>query len=121
MIALDEGALYCDFIEYYHMDFKEMPALTAALMAVNLPVNSRIKLKQSGLMVSVDTFILGAILDALKMQLWAQSKQGTPKPKSILQTMVINDTRQEKDLETYDSPDDFKKAWKEASDKWQQK
>lgn len=53
---------------------------------------------------------MGALLDSVRAINWSHSKPGTPKPKSIAETMIANPTTDDQNIVTFDSPDDFKKA-----------
>ena len=116
MMAIDEGELYADFLQYYHTNFNDLPVDEMATLAHHLPANSRIKLKQSGLTVPIEAFLLGALLDCFKLQIWSMSKQGTAKPQSILPSMIINkENKPEKDIQVYDTGEDFKSAWRKMT------
>ena len=56
MIAADEDALQCDFMETYGvLDYRTLPLHAAARLAVGLRRNSRIRQLEDGLAVPFDT------------------------------------------------------------------
>lgn len=88
MIAADEGALACDFMETYRiMDWRALPARQAALFAYGLGEGSRIRRKLSGALVGPETMLLAAIADALNILVWQNTQaghEGRDQPQSIL-------------------------------------
>lgn len=96
MIALDEDALVCDFAETYNIyNMRGLSVEYAATLAVGLRHSSRIKLKQSGLSVELNSLLLAHIVDNTAINVYAKTKDaqtGRNKPKSILQSL----------METYD-------------------
>ena len=113
MMAEDEDALYCDFAETYHiLDFYSLPVETAARLAAGLRENSRIKSKLNGMKTGMDTFLLAAILDVLRKQLWAQTK-GMEKPEMISPSLLIAKGEQKKETVSYSSAEEFERARRE--------
>ncbi len=113
MIALDEDALICDFAETYQiLDYKRLPVELAATLAAGLRDNSRIKLKISGLRVSVDTLLLARIADSTAINVYAKTKDaktGKNPPKSMVDVIL---GRNEKDeLKKFETGADFKAEW----------
>lgn len=110
MVNLDEGALICDFAEVYHvLDWRSLPVLTAATLAMGLGPNSRIMKKISGTSVDADTLLLAMIADALHVLIWQNTKDGVKgrnRPKRIMQTILGGD--QDKETESFDSVEDFR-------------
>lgn len=92
MIATDEAALRCDFLETYHIpDYRALPARQAALFACGLRESSRIRQKLSGASVAPDILLLAAIADALRILVWQNTEdghRGKNLPRSILETMT---------------------------------
>ena len=92
MIRRDESALICDFAETYHIfDYKSMPPKLAAILAVGLPDNSRIKRKLSGQKASAEILLLANIADSLQLLVWSKTKDGQKnrnRPKSILESII---------------------------------
>lgn len=66
MLALDRDALICDMAETYRIyDIKDVPAGMLAVLASGLGVNSRIRLKEQGLLAPWDTVLLATLVDML--------------------------------------------------------
>lgn len=110
MIKADEDALICDFAETYRIiDYKGLPASRAALLAVGLHDDSRIKRKMSGMVVSTEIMLLASIVDRLSLLVWMQTEDAVKKrnrPKSVLDVMCPK----EKDSVSFDSGEDFLKT-----------
>lgn len=88
MVATDEDALICDFAETYHiLEWRELKPSKAAILAVGLDGNSRIKRKLSNSQASIETLLLAAITDRLSFLVWAKTKDGEKgknKPESLV-------------------------------------
>ena len=112
MVGLDEGALTCDFAETYHvLDWRALPARTAATLAMGLGPDSRIMQKISGARVPFDTLLLAAIADTVRILAWMQTKDGARgrnRPDSILDRLT--GTARTSETAGFDSP--------EAVDAW---
>ena len=115
MIARNEGALECDFAETYHiLDYRELPPKRAALFAVGLPADSRIKRELSGQKHPAEVILLSYIADALQTIAWFKTKdghRGTNRPKSILQEIMKDD---EEKYMSFDSVEAYEAARKRA-------
>lgn len=113
MIAVDEAALRCDFLETYHvMDYRALPARQAALFACGLGPRSRIRQKLSGSPVPLDTALLALIADAVQILVWQRSEDGVNnrnRPKSILRALTGDEAGT--GSVGFDSPEDFE-AWR---------
>jgi len=112
MIALDEHALMCDLAETYQIyDYRQLPVSKVAVFAVGLSHNSRIKLKMSGLNMSVETIILARIADDLSTLVWFNSEDGQKgrnRPKRLLDLLLSNETEQkDDDILAFDSGEEF--------------
>lgn len=98
MVARDEGALECDFLETYHiLDFRALPARRAALFAHGLREDSRIKKKLRGDTVSAETKLLALIADELQILIWQNTEDGVKgrnRPKSILSVLNGEDGKE---------------------------
>ncbi len=107
MMAEDEDALFCDFVETYHiLDFYSLPVETAARLAAGLRGNSRIVSKLSGRETAIDTYLFASMVDLLRYQLWAQSKDGQKgrnRPKLISESLI----HKEKEIVGYSSFEEF--------------
>ena len=112
MLATDRNALLCDFAETYGiLDFRALPVQTAAMLAVGLRDNSRIKMKLSGVTVQPELLLLAAAVDRLSLLVWSKTtdaETGENRPGSIVDTLTgVEETG---DLEAYDTPEEFEKA-----------
>jgi len=114
MISTDNDALICDFAETYHiLDFRQLPPMLSATLAVGLSENSRIKLKMSKQDVRMDSLLLAFIADRLSFLCWAKTKdgaKGTNKPKYILDAIRKADSPSR--VVSFNSVESFEKARK---------
>ena len=119
MIAKDQNALMCDLAETYHIyDYKSLPLTRVAIFAVGLRNDSRIKMKISGTKYPTDTLLLAAIVDRISLLAWMNSKDGANgvnRPKSVLNELLGKE--EEKDIEAFNSPDDFERRRRELLEK----
>ena len=92
MIREDKNALMCDFAEYYNIyDYRELRPMQAAIFAVGLPIDSRIKRKLTGQRQTTQTLLLACIADSLRTLVWFQSEDGRKninRPDSILRSLT---------------------------------
>lgn len=71
MIRTDAGALTCDFAETYHvLDWRGLPMRLAATLAAGLREDSRIRMAQEDMHVSMDTLLLSTAVDMLAIIAW---------------------------------------------------
>ena len=114
MIAADEDALICDFAETYHIyDFRSLPPIYAATLAIGLRETARIKIKLTGQRVSTDTMLQAASVDALNLLVWAKTKDGQAgrnRPNSIFLKLIGEEPQ--KELMTFDTVADFEETRK---------
>lgn len=114
MVAADEGALACDFMETYHiMDWRALPARRAALFAYGLREDARIRLKLSGAKARLDTMLMAMAVDALNTLVWQNTQaghEGRDHPRSVL-ALLRGDPEQEK--RGFDTPEEFD-AWRNS-------
>ena len=114
MIREDEHALICDMAETYHIyDYKALRPSMAAILAVGLPADSRIKRKLAGQRYDTKTLLLACIADSLNILVWFNSKDGqnnTNRPKSILSELTGE--KEQEELEAYDSIEAYEAARK---------
>ena len=114
MVAADEGALACDFMETYHiMDWRALPARRAALFAYGLREDARIRLKLSGAKARLDTMLLAMAVDALNTLVWRNTQaghEGRDHPRSVL-ALLRGDPEPEK--RGFDTPEEFD-AWRNS-------
>lgn len=113
MVATDESALMCDFLETYHIrDFRDLPARQAGLYACGLREDSRIMRRLSGAAASVNTTLLAICADALRILIWQRTEDGMHgrnRPESILDSLLGKTPV--KTLDGFDSSDEFL-AWR---------
>lgn len=116
MVASDENALICDFAETYRIyDYKSMPLKLAAILAVGLSDDSRIKRKLSGQKQPQNTLLLAMMVDALNILVWFKTEDGQKgrnRPRSVLE--ALTEEPQEEEYETYDSIEAYVAARKEG-------
>lgn len=112
MVGLDEGALTCDFAETYHvLEWRSLPARTAATLAMGLGPDSRIVRKMAGVQTTLDTMLLAMIADALHILVWQNTKDGVKgqnKPQMI--TDRLTSTESEETI-GFDSVEEFR-SWR---------
>lgn len=115
MISEDRDALLCDFAETYGIyDFRALPAFTLATLAVGLRDDSRIKMKMHGTRITRTETLLAAAVDRLSMLWWAKTEDGqnnVNRPKSMLSILNEEPAKQESNIETFESGDEFESAW----------
>ena len=117
MISLDEDALICDLAETYQIyDYRQLPPIRVAVFAFGLRDDSRIKMKASGQMVSIDTLLLAGISDRLSTLVWFQTEDGQKgknRPTTITDLLTKNGTERKEDVIVFSSGEDFVRARKE--------
>lgn len=114
MVSLDEEALICDFAEVYHVfDWRSLPARTAATLAAGLGPDSRIARKISGVNWPLNTLLLAAIGDAVRVVSWQlldkKARRGKSPPKSMLEQLL----GEKAETSGFDNVEDFRK-WRES-------
>lgn len=115
MMALDEDALACDFAETYHIfDMYQFPCLKVAVLAIGLRDDSRIKMKQNGLEVNVNTLLLAHIADNTAINVWAKTKdaeKGQNRPTSLIKVLTEK-IDPSKAAKGFTSSTDFDDEWR---------
>lgn len=115
-MAVDEDALFCDLAETYHIyNWDAFPPELLARLASGLRENSRIRMKMEGMKMPLDTMILAAGADAMRLLAWFNSEdghKGTNRPPSIIAAMT-GKTVTEGDVMAFDSPEEFEAAKRE--------
>lgn len=115
MIATDRDALICDLAETYGIfDIEALPATLLATLAVGLRENSRIKMRLSGEKIQRSELLLAAAVDRLSLLTWFMSEDGqngVNRPASIVD-ILLGETQQGNDLETFDSAEAFEEEWR---------
>lgn len=116
MIKLDEEALICDLAETYQIyDYKQLPLSMVAVFSCGLRENSRIKMKLSGQVVSMETLLLAGLSDKVSMLLWAKTEDGQKgknRPSMILDALHSLEVKP-KETVVFDSGEDFEQRRKE--------
>lgn len=107
MISVSEEDLICDFVETYHiLDYKALPPLQAAVLAVGLKENSRIKLRMTGAKYGVDTLLKALIVDRLSTISWQLcGDENKAQPESIF--MHLNGNITEKSDAGFETPEKY--------------
>lgn len=117
MLAYDRDALICDLAETYHiLDYRSVPVEVLSVLAAGLRDDSRIKLKMSGLKISLDRLLMARMVDSLALLVWSKtedSTKGRNKPKSITEVLTVEP--KEETVKTYSTPEEFESAWKKIT------
>lgn len=85
--------------------------MLVATFACGLRDDSRVKMRLTDTKVSLDRLLMARIADDAAFLSWTKTKDaqnGHNRPKSILSALMGNE---EREFETYTSPDDFKAQW----------
>lgn len=113
MIAADEDAFICDMAEYYHIfDWRALPVRTVATLACGFPYGSRTNRAALGIKVSFGDLLAAAAVDRLSILVWEQTKDGQKgrnKPKMLVESL-LSSQGQNRENETYDTPEAFEAA-----------
>lgn len=112
-MATDEDALYCDLAETYHVfNWDDFPPEILARLAAGLRENTRIRLKMEGITMPIDTLILAAGADAMRLLTWFNSESGHKnenRPASIV-AALMGEGQKDGEIAAFDSPDEFEAA-----------
>lgn len=112
MLRTDEGALICDFAETYRvLDWRGLPLRLAATLAAGLRPESRSYMRLSGAKAAPNTLLLAAGVDALRVLIWQQTKDGAKgvnRPGSVLAELL---GEEQEERYGFDSAEDFD-AWR---------
>lgn len=113
MRAIDNDALICDFMQYYHIrDMMSEGIRRAAVLACGLPEESRIMRKLRGQKISAEFLYKAAILDTVRSiehaYYQAHSRRRLTKPKSILGEILGSEKNT--DVKAFSSKEEFEKA-----------
>lgn len=104
--------LDCDFAsEYGIYDRGAIPTGRAAVFAAGLPENSRTMMRAAGNRIDLDTSLLAAIADAVRVLCWQKTKDGAKgrnRPKSISEALARPE--KPKELQHFGSGSDFERA-----------
>lgn len=103
--------MICDLAETYHiLDYTELPPTLVATLVVGLRDDARIKQKISKSRLTVEQSLLALILDGINVLIWQRSKDGAKgrnKPESIFKKLMGLDKKQNDDLMSFATTDDF--------------
>ena len=108
MINQNEAGLICDFAETYHIfDYKALPPTRAAVLAVGLREDSRIKRYFNGIDANKTELILAGIADRLSMIYCALT--GSEAIHQMMTDVLIGNEQEQKKEEVmvFDSIEDF--------------
>lgn len=113
MVADDEDAVICDFLQYYNiLDYKSLSVKRAAILACGLPEESRTIKKLAGRTYTSHELYTIAILDVLRSIQYSyvkvHSKGHVQPPVPILDSITKKENPT--DTQAFDSPDDFERA-----------
>ena len=112
MIAVNDAALRCDFMETYRIpDYRALPARQAALFACGLRDNSRIKMALAGAPAPLEVLLLAGINDALRVLCWQNTRDGMDgvRPPALVLDAIVG-REKPKETEGFSSPEEFR-AW----------
>lgn len=115
MIRTSEDALICDMAETYRVyNWRALPVQTAAVLAVGLRDDSRIKMLMSGTRHTAEELLLAGIADRLSVLIWQRTEDGRKnrnKPKMLVDQMTRKEA--ETDVVAYDSAEAYEAAREE--------
>jgi len=108
-LHLDEEAIICDLAETYHvLDYRGLAPSLVAVLCSGLSNDSRIKRKIANRKVSLEEFLIAALVDRVSLLVWAKTEdaqKGRNKPKSILS--ILEDEVAKPKYKGFDSIDEF--------------
>jgi hypothetical protein len=109
--------MVCDFAQLYHIfNWRELPPLTVATLAVGLPRNSRVKRKISGIDLDLNEMMMAMMVDSLNILIWQNTKDGQKnrnRPESIYKRLMGLDKKLKDELMSFDSIEEYEK-WRKA-------
>ena len=121
MVAEDEPAVICDFLQYYHvMDYRSLSVQRAAILACGLPEQSRIAKHLRGDRPDPEKLYKYAVLDTLKNINWAiyqaHSREEIERPESLVEKLLNknkegNSQEGHQEVKGFSTPEEFNKAW----------
>ena len=111
MIASDEDALVCDLAETYGVfNYRALPLRTVETLCFGLSVNSRVRSRQMGLSVPLNTFLAAQTVDAIRMLCWLNSMDGEKnqnRPDTISDKLILKEPVS--DNGRFADPDEFER------------
>lgn len=118
MIGIGEDLLICDFAETYRIyDYKQLPVPYAAILAVGLRDNSRIKMKMAETKGTFEERMLTMIYDIVNVIRYYHTQDaydGVNAPERIYPQLFDKNYKPEEekiDYMRFKSGEDFKRAW----------
>ena len=114
MIRDDEDALFCDFVETYHIyDYRSLPLKMAATLAAGLRDTSRIIKKTTEAKASTTDTLLAIIADRLGVIYMLLS--GAKDVPSVMDAIYSIEREEIKDVRGFNSGEAFQRAWQELN------
>lgn len=113
MISAHRTALVCDFADQYGvLDYKKLPAHTAAALAAGLGVKSRVKQEIAGNSLPLDITLQAMLLDSVNHLIWmlAANSDEMNHPPSVYN--MLTGKRSQSDVAGFRSGKDFMEAWR---------
>ena len=118
MIGIGEDLLICDFAETYRIyDYKQLPVPYAAILAVGLREDSRIKMKMAGAKGTLEEQIMTMIYDVVNVIRYYHTQDAVDninQPERLYpQLFDKNYKPKEENIEymQFNSGEEFKRAW----------
>lgn len=112
--------MICDLAETYHvLNYRELPPALVATLVAGLGESSRVRRKMAGVNTSAELSVLALIYDKLSLLLWSRTKDGQKnrnKPTSLYR--MLNQKPKERNLEVFDTGEDFDCARQAMIDKY---
>ena len=110
MINIDECALICDIAQYYHIvDMWELNIVTLSVLAVGLPISSRIKQKMTNAQIPDSNIILAGIFDRANFLAWTKTKQAVHNKNAPNSIIKIKQNKNNSDILAFSSSNEFDK------------
>ena len=114
LITLGEDLLICDLAETYGIyDMETFKPSYIGTLAEGLREDSRIKMKQAGLTITIDQMVAAYAADKIANIVWMLSddgQKGLNQPKSMLAVLTGKAQAENSNIISYDSPEEFEEA-----------
>ena len=95
------------------------PSLIATL-TVGLPATSRIMRKYSGVDMTLDQILLATIIDSLNGLIWGLGgHKASKKPERVLDALMKNNKKENNDLMSFQTPEEYEAWMARKREKWQ--
>ena len=116
LLALGEDLLICDLAETYGIyDMETFKPSYIGTLAEGLREDSRIRMKQAGLTITIDQMVAAYTADKVANIVWMLSDDGMKglnEPKSILAVLTGKTQEKNSNIVSFSSPEEFKEAMK---------